>query len=149
MKRYLRRLVWKCRKQRFTSFLQLGIIHTLFFAILFTFFADSDRVRDLRLFEFTEEYLPDLQANLWGLLMFVVVMGHVCEMIFRGRGFGPATAMLGFMLWVYASVAYVILDMYLFVPLVCFWPLAYWAWYYVSSVQYHRELDMGIVDPVD
>jgi len=149
VQRYLNRLVWKTPRQRFTTFLQIGIIHTLIFGLAFTLFSGTHIVDELQLFQFTSEYLPNIPGNLWGALLLLVVFGHICEMIFRGKGIGSVTAMIGFMLWLYAALSYISLGLYASVFLVCFWPVCFWIWYYASAIIYKKQLDRGLIKPVD
>jgi hypothetical protein len=148
IQRYLNRLIWKTPTKRFTFFLQIGIIYTIMFGLAFTVFAGTKIVADLQLFEFTSEYLPTMPGNLWGAMLLLVVVGHVCEMMWRGKGIGSITAMVGFMLWFYAMMVYISIGAYASILLVCFWPLCYWVWYYASAITYKKQLDKGLIRPV-
>ncbi len=116
---------------------------------MFTAFGHTTVVSELRLFEFTNEYLPSIPGNLWGAILLIVVLGHVIEMVWRKSKAGPSVAMLGFMAWVYATIAYILIGAYTAILLVAFFPLCYWAWYYFSSISYHKKLDTGDIKPVD
>ena len=148
MKKFLHRLIWKTPKERFTFFLQIGVIHTLLIGITFSAFSWVSAVESLQLFEFTEKYLPSIPGSFWGTLLVLAAIGHIAEMYWRGHGFGPVAAMVGFMCWLYALLAYVLVAP-VSILMVTFWPLSFWTWYYFSALEYRRELDNDLIDPVE
>lgn len=148
MRKLLRRLIWKTPKERFTFFLQVGVLHTFMMGLAFSAFSWVDAIGGLQLFEFTEKYLPAIPGSFWGTLLVLAVLGHVAEMYWRGHGVGAVTAMVGFMCWLYALLAYLLVAP-VSILLVTFWPLCFWAWYYFSALEYRRELDTGLIDPVE
>lgn len=81
-------------------------------------------------------------------MMLLVVFGHTLGMIFRGKGIRPVVAMIGFMLWVYASITYIVVGSPISILLVAFWPLAFWIWYYCDAIYYNKELYRGIIKPM-
>lgn len=148
MKKYIRRLYMKTDTAPFNPFLHVFVIKTLVIGMLFTFYASNQKIESLTLFQLTNDYLPNQAGNFWGLALILVVIGHVLEMEFRGKGFGRYTAMLGFMLWLYAAVVYLLNGNWFGIIAITATSIFFYAWYYGSSINYQRDLKAGIIPPV-
>lgn len=128
--------------------MHLGVIHSFIVGCAYTLFSWVPAVDNLKLFEFTQEHLPSIPVNFWGGVLLVAVAGHIFELLFRGRGIGAVAAMLGFMTWLYATIAYTFISP-ISILLSTMWPLCFWAWYYLSSIDYRRKLNAGLIPPID
>lgn len=148
MKKYLRRLYMKTETEKFNPFLHVFIIKSFAIGIMFTAFGATDPIHGTILFELTSDYLPDYAGNLWGISLILVTIGHVCEMLFRGRWFGAVTAMLGFVAWLYAAIIYVMNDNYFALIAITGTSIFFYAWYYVSAKEYRQQLRNGTIQKI-
>jgi len=149
MKRYLRRLIYKTNDQKFTPFLNVFIIKTLVLGLMFTFFNGVPSVGTSDLYRLTSDYLPIFTVNMWGVVLLITVALHVCEMIFRGKGFGTWVGVLGVMAWVYAAFTYIVNGAYFATIAITGTSIYFYIWYLKHSTQYRYQLMRGEIDPVD
>lgn len=148
MKKYLRRLYMKTDTEPFNPFLHLYVLKSLAFGIFFCFLNDTDTIQGINLYRLTTDYLPDYFGNLWGLLLLVTVVGHILEMLFRGKGIGSWVGILGSMLWLYAAFIYASTHQWFSFTAFVAINLFFWPWYYFSSVSYTRALRKGEISPI-
>jgi hypothetical protein len=141
MKTFFHRFIWKDKDERFVPFLVFFTLQNLMIGILFCFGFWIPGISELKLWTVLTQFLPPpFSALVWGVGLVVVFIGHCLEMYFRGEGFGPPTAMLGFILWCYALGVYLSELAVLGIIGVVFPQLFFWSWYYFEAKAYRREI---------
>lgn len=148
MKKYIRRLYMKTDFRFFNPFIHVFVLKALIYGILFSLFSHTASVKESNLFKLTTEYLPANAGSIWGIFLIIVVVVHLLEMEFRGRGFGAYAAILGFMCWLYAGFIYLNTEQWLAITGIVMPDLFFWAWYLFSSQRYRQELKEHRIPPV-
>lgn len=141
MTNILRAFIWKDVDQRFVPFLIFFTVQNLVIGLMFAFGMYIPGITELPLFTLLDKFLPaGISAIAWGIGLVVVFIGHCLAMTFRGRGWGPITAMTGFLLWCYALYLYSSIFYLMGIVAICAPNLFFWIWYYFEAKNYKREL---------
>ncbi len=115
---------------------------TFLFGITFIFFSDPLGASQTVLYQETTIHIHEWATNLWGVAAVTTCFMMLLAFQIRSRRCAVWGTWLGFVVWLYAGVMYLI-GGYLFGVLVAALPnLLFWGWlYFVAQEQYRVEPD--------
>jgi|SRR6478736_6865629 len=107
---------------------------TFVFGVAFTFFGYTDTVREAVLFSESQRQFGSWVLSAWGICAMLVTVLNTTMIVFRkGWYFVPV---LGFALWLYAVMIYLMGDFYFQILVAAVPNLLFWGWWYIRVRRY-------------
>lgn len=135
------RLIYRPDEKR-RNFLSFIFFYTTFsFGLFFTAFYNTDSVHDSVLYEVTERNLGDIPLPIWGACAMLVVVVNLVGIVVSNAAVVKAAAMGGFLVWLFASIAYMFTDEDFQFFAIALPQVVFWVWYYFKVGEFKRVYD--------
>ena len=113
---------------------------TALFGVAFVFFSDPLGASQTVLYEETTVNIASWAANIWGSFAILSCLTMVIAFQIRSKRAATAGTMIGFMVWLYALVMYIIGGFFFGVLVAALPNMLFWGWlYFVAREQYRDE----------
>lgn len=133
------RATHSARGELFNSLIYPFLLTTLSYGIGFVIFKHTDAVSKSSLFEAMHNISPFL-TDIWGILAILVIFVSLYALIFDRPPVGKVNCFIGFLLWFFAAVIYVLSGGILTLFSVAIPNLFFWTWHYFSLARFRREV---------
>lgn len=135
---FLTRLTRSARGELYNFLIYPFLLSTLAYGVGFAIFKGTDAVNKSSLFDSMHSISPFL-TDIWGWLAIAVIVVGVYVLVFDKPPVGRANCYVGFLLWFFAAVIYVLSGGWLTLFSVTVPNLMFWTWQYFSLSEFRRQ----------
>lgn len=139
MKKYWSRLTSSARGEVFNPltypFLLAMLAYSLWLAVIIPLF---DYKVDSTLYIAMAELAP-VAPIVWGIIGLGTLIAGVTFMLFNIPPFGKVSGLVGFALWLFGAICFVMTDSWLSIFSVAVPNMIFWIWQYLSLSRFRRE----------
>src|SRR6478752_8675686 len=115
----------------FNPLAHIFFYNTFVFGVAFTFFGNTDTVRNAVLYTESAKQFGPWALSAWGVCAMIVTLWNTYTIVARKPSYGPA--LLGFALWMYAVLIYAMGDFYFQILVAAVPNLLFWGWWYIRT----------------
>ena len=138
MNKYISRITSSQRGQKFNPLIWPFFIATMSYGIGFTIFLPLDIVTKSSLFMAMFTIHPWIPV-IWGILAIATIVMGLTFLLFNIPPVGRLSGLLGFMVWVFASMCWLLDGNFLLIFSVGLANMYFWFWQYLSLSLFRRE----------
>lgn len=139
MNKYISRVTSSARGEVFNPLIYPFLFSTLAYGVGFAIVLPlTGGIGDTGLFTALVS-LGHVFPLIWGILALVTIIGGATFLLFNIPPFGKISGLIGFMLWAFAGMCYVLTGAWLSLCAIAIPNMVFWFWQYLSLSLYRRE----------
>jgi cellulose synthase/poly-beta-1,6-N-acetylglucosamine synthase-like glycosyltransferase len=137
--KYWKRITESARGELFNPLLWPFLLATLAYGIGFSIFINSGIGTQSSTLFMAMAAIHPIAPFIWGLIAMFTILGGLTFLLFNIPPWGKISGVVGFMLWLFASVCYGFYGNWLLVFALTVPNMWFWIWQYISLSRFREE----------
>lgn len=146
--RFFLRLTASARGETFNPLIYPPLLCTLIYGLGFTVLSWMDSVNESSLYQSMNE-IDTLIPEIWGMVAIFTIMAGMVFLLLDRPPIGKFSGLLGFMIWIFASICWWQTDAEFVVFAVGFPNLWFWVWQFFSLSKFNRQDEVDHAAGID
>lgn len=140
LRKFGHRITYRPDGVRRNSLSYIFFFQTLAFGVAYTFFGHTDTVSNSILYVETQNAFGFIPLPIWGVCAMLVTVANIAGILTEKVSVVKSSALVGFMLWLFASIVYLLSDSYFQLAVGGFVQVYFWIWYYFRVGRFARNI---------